>query len=188
MPKASELKRGDIIEFNGQAHVVEDLQIQTPSARGGASLYKFRFRNLVNRQKADRTYKGEEALRTISFERKPVQYLYRDHDRFAFMDLGDYSQFELGEDALEAEIPFLTDGLEDIQALVVEDQVAGIELPPTVTLPIVECEPPLRGASVTGRTKPATLSTGHIVQVPEYMERGEVVRVDTRTGKFLSRA
>jgi elongation factor P len=188
MPKAAELKRSDIVEVNGQAHVVEELQVQSPSARGSASLYKFRFRNLITKQKVDRVCKGEEAFRNIGFERKPVQYVYRDQDKFAFMDVVDFSQFELSQDTIAAELPFLTDGLEGINALSVNDQILAIELPPTVELEIVECEPALRGASVTGRTKPATLSTGHVVQVPEYMERGEVVRVDTRSGKYLSRA
>ena len=188
MIKASELQRGSIIDLGGAPHIVEELQVQTPSARGSSSLYKVRFRNLATKQKSDRVYKGDDPLAEVDFERREIQFLYSGQDRYTFMDLEDFSQFDLRREDIEQELPFLTDGMEGINALVANGRVIGIELPPVVELPIVECDPPLKGASVTGRTKPARLATGHVVQVPEYMERGIVLRVDTRTGRFLSRA
>lgn len=188
MIKASELERGSIVELAGAAHIVEELQVQTPSARGSSSLYKVRFRNLATKQKTDRTFKGDDALPDVDFERREIQFLYSTQDRYTFMDLEDFSQFDLPRDDIEQELPFLVDGMEGINALVANGRVIGIELPPVVELPVVECDPPMKGASVTGRTKPAQLSTGHVVQVPEYLERGVVLRIDTRTGRFLSRA
>lgn len=188
MPKAAELKRGSIVGINGVPHAVEDLTVTTPSARGGASLYRFRFRNLATKHKLDQNVKGDEFFAAVAFERREVQFLFGQHDTFAFMDLSDYSQFEVSQDDISDAIAYLSDGLEGIQALFSEGRVLGIELPPVVELRVAQCDPGLRGASATARTKPATLETGLVVQVPEYLEPEETVRVDTRTGKYLSRA
>jgi elongation factor P len=188
MPRASELKRGHVIALGGIPHVVDDLSIQTPSARGGASLYKFRFRNLVTRQKEDRTLKGDDLLDSVSVERCPVQLSYRQGDAVVFMDLEDFSEYAVNTDDIEEQSRYLTEGMEDIVALVSDGRVLTIELPDVAELAITACDPSVRGASATARTKPATLSTGLVVQVPEYLSQGEVIRVDTRTGKFLSRA
>ena len=104
------------------------------------------------------------------------------------MDAADFSQFSFTADDLRDQMSFMTENMEGIQSLVVDDEVIAIELPDTVELPIVESAPGVRGNSATGRTKPATLSTGHIVQVPEHLDQGVVVRVDTRTGEYLGRA
>lgn len=186
--RACDLKNGSVVDIDGIPHIVEQLQVQTPSARGGATLYKVRFRNVRTKQKVDRVFKGDDPLKDTVFERRQVQYLYKEPGLYTFMDAADYSQFTLSEDEIENEIPYLVDGLEGITALIANDQVIGIEVPPTVELTVTECDPSIRGASVTARTKPATLETGHVVQVPEYLSPGELIKVDTRTGKFLSRA
>jgi len=188
MPKASELKSGSIVEIKGDPHMVESVQIQTPSARGGASLYKFRFRNLANGQKLDQTSKGDDAFGEISFQRREVQYVYRQQDEYTFMDLADYSQFALREKELGDAVNYLREDMEGILALIADGKVLGVEMPPVVELEIVECDPSIRGASATARTKPAKLTSGLVVQVPEYLAPNETIRVDTRTGKFLGRA
>jgi elongation factor P len=104
------------------------------------------------------------------------------------MDLETYDQFMLQRDMIEEEANYLTDNMEGISALVLEGEVIGIEIPLTVDLEITECNPAVRGNSATGRTKPATLETGLVVQVPEHLDQGEVIRVDTSTGKFVQRA
>ena len=114
--------------------------------------------------------------------------LYRDPDGCHFMDSADYNQFSIANDDLRDQLPFMTENMEGIESLVVDDEVIAIELPDTVELPIVETAPGLRGNSATGRTKPATLSTGHVIQVPEHLDQGVTVRVDTRTGEYLGRA
>ncbi len=188
MAKACELKKGSIVDINGVPHVLEDLMVSTPSARGASSLYRMRFRNLINKQKVDRTTKGDEPFPDIDFERRPVQLSYVQQDTYVFTDLQDYSEVVFNTEDIAEERPFITEALEGVQALVSNGRVLGLELPPTVDLEVTETGPSMKGASVTSRTKPATLSTGHVVQVPEYLERGETVRVDTRTGKFLCRA
>jgi elongation factor P len=188
MPRACELRKGSIVAIDGKPHIVEDLQVQTPSARGSATLYKVRYRNLQSKQKADRSYRGDDMVPDADFERRDVQFSYVRGDEYVFTDTSDYSELSIKADDIEEERPYLREEMEGIKALLSEGQVLGIELPPAVDLKVVECDPSMRGASVTARTKPAKLETGLTVQVPEYLSAGETVRVDTRTGRFLSRA
>lgn len=188
MIKACELENGSVVRFNGIPHIAENIQVQTPSARGAATLYKVRFRNMQNHAKLDKVYRGDDPLEACDIEKRKVQFLYEKDDRFEFMDLADYTQFAMARDQIGEIVPFLVENMEDIIALVADDKVLGIELPDVVELDVVECDPSIKGASATARTKPAKLSTGHMIQVPEYMSVGERVRVDTRSGKFVSRA
>jgi len=188
MIKACDIKRTSIVKIDGAPCMVDNIQVQSPSARGSATLYKVRFRNISTKQKIDKVFKGDDVLQEADFERRDVQYAYSDGTGYTFMDMEDYSQFDLNDDDLGEQVNFLSEGLEGIQALVSDGKVLGIELPPVVELQIVETGPSMRSASATARTKPAKLTTGHVVQVPEYMENGEVVKVDTRTGDFISRA
>ena len=188
MIKACDLAKNSVVSINGDPHVVEQIRVQTPSARGAATLYKVRFRNVRTRSKLDQTYKGDDALQDTEFDTRTVSFSYREGDHFVFMDLDDYSQIELNADELEDAIPFLTEGLEGIKALVQGEKVLCIQLPDSVELEITETAPSMRGASVTARTKAATLETGLVVQVPEYIEQGEHIRVDTRTSAFIQRA
>ena len=105
-----------------------------------------------------------------------------------FMDSGDYSQYTLNADVLEEQLGYITEDLEGMIALLVDGEIVGIEIPQTVILEITDTAPELKGASATARTKPATLSTGLEIQVPEYLETGERIRVNTANAKFLSRA
>jgi len=147
-----------------------------------------RFRNLVTKQKVDKTGKGEEELPDIDFERREVQFSYASQGAYVFMDNEDFTEVSLSEDDIADEKLYITEEMEGIRALFTEGRVLGIELPPTADLEVTETGPSMKGASATARTKPATLSTGLEVQVPEYLSQGEIIRVDTRTGKFLSRA
>lgn len=188
MPKACELKRNDIVAIQGSPCVLEELKVSTPSARGASSVYHLRFRNLVTKNKVDHHVKGEEQYAPIDFEKRMVQYLYRERDEYTFMDAEDFTQFSLLQEDIEEQIPYLVEDMEGITALLSEGKVLAIEMPPAVALKIVECDPSARGATATARTKNAVLETGLRIQVPDYMEAEEVIRVDTRTGHFMSRA
>jgi elongation factor P len=183
-----ELKRGQIIEIDGAPCVIEDIKVQTPASRHAGTLWKVRARDLRLKRKVDVTYKGGDVIPVPDFERRSVQFLYKDGAGLHFMDLEDYDQFTLAGEALEEESKYLTDNQEGISSLVVEGEVIGIELPPTVDLEIVECDPAMKGNASSGRTKPATLQTGLVVQVPEHIDRGELIRIETSTGRFLQRA
>ncbi len=187
VPKASELKKGVIVEINGAPHIVKQVEAKSPSSRGAATLYKVRFTNLQTKQKFDQSYKGDDVLKEADCARVPVQYSYQDGDSYTFMNMEDYSQYEMNGEELEGLTPYLVEGLEGITALLVDGALLGIELPQSVVLEVTETAPGIKGATATGRTKPALLSTGLEVQVPEYLEPGEMVKVNTLTGKFMSR-
>ena len=117
-----------------------------------------------------------------------MQYLYDDPDAFHFMDNETYEQFALAKSDLEWEAKFLFEGIEEVRAIFYNGAPISLELPNHVNLTITETAPGVKGNSATGRTKPATLSTGLVVQIPEHIEEGTRVQVDTRTGEFLGRA
>ncbi|MBX6314910.1 MAG: elongation factor P [Isosphaeraceae bacterium] len=188
MVPAKDFKKRMVVEIDGIPHIIEQIQIQTPSARGAATLYKIKARNLKTRARLEKTYRGTDALVESSFERRPVQFLYRDAEAFHFMDATDFNQFSIPSDDLVDQAPYMTENMAGVEALLVNDEPIAIEIPDTVELPIVETSPGVRGNSATGRTKPATLSTGAVVQVPEHLEPGVTIRIDTRTGEYLGRA
>ena len=188
MPKASELKRGMIIEINGVPHAVKKVDSRSPSSRGASTLYKIRYTNLKTGQKLDESYKGDDFLKEADCVRVKVQYSYNDGESYVFMNSEDYTQYTLNDDDLEGQIGYISDGLDGITALIMDDNILGIELPASVDLEIMETAPGIKGSSATARTKAAVLPTGIEVQVPEYLETGEVIKINTVTGKYMSRA
>jgi len=188
MLKASELKRGTVVDINGVPHSVKQVEAKSPSSRGAATLYKVRFSNLKTRQKLDESFKGDDVLKEADCVRTEVQFSYMDGESYVFMDLSDYSQYALAVDELGELVGYLSEGLAGITALILDGTILGIELPSSVQLPITDTAPGIKGATATGRTKPATLSSGIEVQVPEYLEPGELIKINTQTGKFMSRA
>lgn len=188
MPKACDLKRGDIVAIDSVPFTVEALTVSTPSARGASSLYHFRLRNLQTKTKLDKSCKGDAMFDACAFERQPVQFSYMQGELVTFMNLKDYSEITFQKDVLVDELSYITEDMEGIHALFMDGKPLGLELPPVATLLIDQCDPSIRGASATARSKPATLSTGRQVLVPEYLSSGEYIRIDTRTGEFLGRA
>jgi elongation factor P len=186
--KASELKKGMVVEVNGVPHVVKQVEVRNPSSRGASTLYKVRFNNLKTGQKLDESLKGDDFFKEADYARAKAQFSYVDGDSYVFMNAEDYSQYALSSEDLEGQIGYLTEGLEGIVALLIDDEVIAVELPSSVVLPIVETAPAIKGATAAGRTKTARLTTGIEIQVPEYLEADELVKVNTETGKFMSRA
>ena len=187
MTKAASLKKGNIVDINGQPYQVRQIEVQTPSARGANTLYKVRLYGVTTGQKLDQTYKGNDVLEERQLDRRPVSYIFRDASAYTFMDAENYEQYTLPEETLAPQKPWLAEGMEGITALLLEGQVIGVELPASVDLAITETAPGIKGATATNRNKPAVLENGHTVMVPEYMEPGEVVRVNTETGRFMTR-
>jgi elongation factor P len=185
---AKDIKRGHIVNYNGAPCMIETINVQSPSARGAATIYKYKARNLINKQKVDITLRGGDSLNEADFAKRPVKYMYSDPAEVHFLDQEDYNDFILPKQDLEEELNYLTENLEGVMALIYNDQCVGIQLPLTVELKVVECDPGIKGASATSRTKPATLETGLVVQVPEYLVEGETIKVDTRNGAYISRA
>ena len=185
---AKDIKRGHIVNFNGAPCMIETINVQSPSARGAATFYKYRARNLISKQKVDITLRGGESLPEADFQKHPAKFMYSDPTDVHLLDEATYEQYSLPRGDLADELHYLTENLEGVQALIYNDQCVGIQLPVTVELKVVQCDPGIKGAAATARTKPATLETGLIVQVPEYLSQGEQIKVDTRTGEYLSRA
>lgn len=184
---AKDIKNGTVVNYNNAPCIIETISVQSPSARGAATLYKYRARNLVTKQKIDIVLKGGESLDEANFERRPIKFMYGDATHLHFLDQQDYNQYALPLGDVEYEAKFITENLEGIQALIYNEECVGLQLPVVVELKVTQCDPGIRGNSATSRTKPATLETGLVVQVPEYLSEGEMVKVDTRSAEYLSR-
>jgi len=188
MPKASDLKKGSVVELDGEVYIARQIDKRNPSARGAATLYKVRFFNVRNGQKLEQTLKGDDFVKDGDLTKRSVQFSYREGDIVTFMDTENYTQYALNAEVIEEQSCYMTDDLEGMIALLIDGQIVGVEIPQTVELEITDTAPGIKGASASARTKPATLSTGLEIQVPEYLESGERIKVNTANGKFVSRA
>jgi len=185
---AKEIKPGAVLVYEGEPIIIEGVQVQTPSARGAATLYKYRARNLVTRQKVDIALKGGESLPEADFARREIKLMYSDATHVHFLDLHTYEQYSLEKDDVAEQMAYATEDLEGMLGLIYNDECVGIQLPTTIELTITQCDPGIKGNSATSRTKPAILETGLEVQVPEYISEGTRIKVDSRTGQYISRA
>lgn len=185
--KINEIKKGSVVELNGEAHIIKAYDVRNPSSRGASTLYKIRFNNLKTGQKVDETFKADDQINEVDVEKVAVMFSYIDDDNYIFMNNEDFSQYLLSGDELEDEIKFMTEGMVGITALLLDDQILTIELPTYVELEIIDTLPGMKSTGA-GRTKVAKLSTGYDIQVPEFIDPNEIVKVSTLTGKFMSRA
>ena len=188
MPKASEIKKNAAIEFNGRVYFIKDIERSVPQGRAGGSLYRMRMYDVVTGQKVDETFKDSDMLNFADLTRRNAAFSYMDGDAYVFMDSEDYTPYHLDKEAIADEVLFINEQTEGLQVIVLEDQLVGVVLPSTVELEITECEPSVKGNSATARTKPATMSTGLVVQVPEHISQGDVIRINVEERKFLGRA
>ncbi len=185
---AKDVKPGAIVLHLEAPHIIESMSVQSPSARGGSTLYKFRARNLLTQQKSDMSCKGTDMLPETDFQRREVTLMFSDGDQVHFLDSEDFNQFTIAAADIAEQMQFVTENLQGMLALIYNEECVGLQLPAAVELKITQCDPGVKGNSATSRTKPATLETGAVIQVPEYLKEGELVKVDTRTGDFLGRA
>ena len=188
MPTTSDLKRGMLIEMDGDPFAVESVSIQTPSARGAATLIRAKLRNLRSKQLLSKTFKAGERVKEPDYEIRPCQYLYDEGgETFYFMDDVSYEQCGMSKDAIAYELDFLRPN--DPCRLVFFDGVPlGVQLPNTVVLDVVETEPAHKGDTVNNVTKTATLDTGLEVQVPLFVSQDDKLIIDTRDGRYVRRS
>ncbi|AKH64774.1 MULTISPECIES: elongation factor P-like protein YeiP [Photorhabdus] len=188
MAKANEIKRGIAVSYNGKLLLVKDIDIQAPSARGASTLYKMRFTDIRTGQKVEERFKGDDIIDTISLTRRSVNFSYIDGDEYVFMDDEDFTPYHFQKEQIEEELLFIPEGgLPGMQVLTIEGQVIALELPQTVDMVIEETTPGIKGASASARTKPARMSTGLIVQVPEYISNGEKIRIHIAERRYMGR-
>jgi len=183
----TEVKRGDILEIDGDPWQATDVQSQTPSARGASLLVKAKLKNLRTGQTLAKTWRGGETVTTAEVDYRPAQFLYRQGDDYVFMDLGSYDQTTLDAARVGDAAGFLIENIE-VKTVLFQERVIALNLPMTVDLTVQDTTPALKGATAHAQLKPATVETGIQVLVPPYIEAGEKIRVDTRDGRFVERA
>jgi len=187
MPATQDFKRGLVILLDAAPCLILEVSTQSPSARGGNTLVKIKYRNLLTEQVLEKTFKAGDRVDDADFERRKGQFLYAQDDGGVFMDLESYEQYELGAELFGPVQGYLLDGTE-VQLGVFEGRVVMIDPPMIVELTVVETPPSIKHATATAQTKEALLETGLRIQVPGYLESGEKIRVDTRECRFVSRA
>ncbi len=186
--KASDIKKGNVVEHNGEVYQVRDIERSSPHARGGNVTFRFTMYSVPGGNKLDISLRSDDDLKETELTRRPVSFSYKDGDAFVFMDNEDYTQYTLDASAVGDAAGYIVDGIEGCHVQLIDDAPVALQLPQSVILEIVETAPELKGASATKRTKPAKLSTGIEVQVPEYISNGEKVWINTTTGEFSGRA
>lgn len=185
MISVNEFKTGVSIEMDGQAYVVVDFQHVKPGK--GAAFVRAKLRNISSGGVVEKTFRAGERVAKAHLDRREMQYLYNDGEGYIFMDNESYEQISITPEAIGDGVKWLLENM-NIHVLVFQDKIIGIDLPNFVELKVVETEPGVRGDTATGATKNATLETGAVVQVPLFIEEGDVLRIDTRTGEYMERA
>ena len=188
MPKASDIKKNAAIEYNGKVFIVRDITRSVPQGRAGGSLYRMRMYDVITGGKIDETFKAEDMLNFADLTRRPSIFSYLDGDEYVFMDNEDYTPYNLNKNVIADDVLFINEQTEGLSVILIDDVPVAIDLPASVELVITETDPSIKGASASARTKPATLSTGLIVQVPEHISSGDKIKVNTAEQKFMGRA
>lgn len=181
----SDFRKGLKIEFKSDPWEIVDF-LHVKPGKGGAFV-RTKVKNLITGRVLDETFRSGEKFPRPDLEEKNMQYLYLDAQGYCFMDNDNYEQVFLTDDHVGDAKNFLKENT-DVYVLFYKGQAIGIELPTTVNLEVTQSDPGIRGDTATGATKPATLETGHVVQVPLFIEEGDVLKVDTRTGQYIERA
>ena len=185
MYTTSDFRRGLRIEFEGQPYAITEFQHHKPGK--GAAITRTKLKNLITGQVIDPTFRSGDKVGKPDLDERASQYLYNDGETFHFMDPVSYEQYVIPADVLGDAVNFLIDNLE-LDVLFYEGRAISIELPNHVVLEVVECDPAVKGDTVQGATKPAKMQTGHTCSVPLFVNEGEKIRVDTRTGEYVERA
>lgn len=187
MIDTSAFKKGVCLTYKGQPVVITDMSVSTPTARGGNTIVKTKLRNLLSGQILNESIRSGEKFEEVDLERHAASYMYNDGSTWFFMDDESFDQFDFAKDALAGADEYLVDGIEGLQAVLIDGNVVNIQLPLSVYMSITECDPTIKGATAQAQLKPAKTETGLVVQVPAYIEPGESIKVDTRDGRFLER-
>lgn len=187
MIDSGDFKKLDCIVHKGAPMQVVDVTFSTPTARGAGVIVKTKLRHLLTGQMLVESFRTGEKFEEVDLETHPCTYLYADGSHWHFLDGTSYEQFSFSKDQLGDNVEYLKDGLEGLRAMLIDGNVVSITLPTTVDLEVTETDPVLKGATAQAQLKWAVLETGLRVQVPPYMAVGEVVRVDTRDGRFVER-
>lgn len=185
MYSTAEFKKGLKIEIEGKPYQIVDFQHVKPG-KGGAFV-RTKLKNMVNGRVTDQTFRSGEKVGRPDMEEIEMQYLYREGDNFVFMDNANYDQIYLSKEQVGDQAQFLQENI-NIKLLYFNKEPLGLDLPNFVELAVTATDPGFKGDTATGGSKPATLETGAVIQVPLFISEGDRIRVDTRTGAYIERA
>jgi len=184
MVSTGDLRKGIVIELDGELWQILDYH-HIKMGRGSAQV-RIKLKNVKRGQTVERSFQAGDKWPRAYLDRRQVQFLYRDGDEFHFMDTESYDQFTLTSEQLDDAVNYLKDGMM-LDRTSHEGETIGVELPVTVDLAVVQAEPGFAGDTATGARKPATLETGLVVAVPLFVNEGDTIRIDTRTGDYQTR-
>ena len=184
MLESGDLKKGVKIEIDGEPYILVQFEFVKPGK--GQALYKCKLKNMVTGVQFDRTFRSGEKFKQPDLDEQEMEYLYADGDQFCFMNMTTYVQEFLMEEQLGDAKDFLKENTV-CNILLFEGRPIGISLPIFIHLKVEETDPWVKGDTASGDSKPATLETGFVLQVPPFIEKGELLKIDTRTGAYVER-
>ncbi|MCK4619609.1 MAG: elongation factor P [Deltaproteobacteria bacterium] len=184
MYESGDLRKGLKIEINGEPYIIVQFNFVKPGK--GKALYKCKLKNMLSGVIVDQTFRSSEKFKEANLEEQEMEYLYSDGSNYCFMNTSTYDQEFLSEDQVGEFLKFLKENTV-CNILFFDGRAIGISLPNFVNLRIVKTDPWVKGDTAAGSTKPATLETDYVVQVPPFVEKGELVKIDTRTGAYVER-
>lgn len=185
MATTTTIRRGIAIIFKDQNWIVIDAQFVNPGK--GAAFTRVKLRNLLTGQVIENTFKSGEAVEIVDLQHRKCQFLYQDPDGFHFMDNDTYEQFSLDKDTIEDVSKYLIDGTE-CYAMHIEGKPVSIQLPPKMDFKVISAPPGVKGDTATGGSKEVTIETGGTVKVPLFIKEGEIIKINTEDGSYVSKA
>ncbi len=184
MYTASDLRKGLKLMVDGDPYIITDFEFSKPGK--GQALYRCRMRNLLTGNSTDRTFRSNDRFEPAPLDERDMQYLYSQGDEFHFMDNSTYEQISMGRDILGDAVNFLIDNME-VKVLFYDGRPIDITLPIFVNLTVTKADPWVKGDTSGTDTKPVTVETGYVLQVPPFIEEGDKIQVDTRSGEYITR-
>ncbi|MFC1837852.1 elongation factor P [Thermodesulfobacteriota bacterium] len=184
MYSASDLRKGLKIQIDGEPYVVVDFQFSKPGK--GQALYRTKLKNMVTGNQFDRTFRSNDKFEKAPLEERTMQFLYSQGDEFHYMDTKNYEQIVISKEQMGDDVNFLIDNME-VQILLFNNNPIGVTLPNSVNLAVTRADPWVKGDTSGSDTKPVTVETGYELQVPPFVEEGDMIQIDTRTGQYMTR-
>ncbi len=184
MYSASDLRKGLKIQIDGAPYVITDFEFSKPGK--GQALYRCKMRNMITGNQFTQTYRSNDKFEKAPLEERKMQYLYNQGDEYHFMDSETYEQLFITKDQLADNINFMVDNM-DVQVLLFDERPIDVSLPIFVNLEVTKADPWAKGDTSGTDTKPVTVETGYELQVPPFVEEGDKIQIDTRTGQYVTR-
>jgi elongation factor P len=184
MYSASDLRKGLKIQIDGEPYIVVDFQFSKPGK--GQALYRTKLKNMITGNQFDRTFRSNDKFEKAPLEERTMQYLYSQGEEFHFMDTKNYEQIVIMREQMGDDVNFLIDNME-VQVLLFNSNPIGVTLPNFVNLTVTRADPWAKGDTSGSDSKPVTVETGYVLQVPPFIEEGDKIQIDTRTGYYMTR-